>query len=121
MDLVVVLVPQFAVAAVLVDVQVVAQIVAFRPGVVGSLVQDVLLESWAEAMVAMEDVQSAVHLCWMLLARRSLLGEHQLPFWHAVVCSPDCPVEFGICLFLLRPNRVDLFLGHSHAHCPGEY
>ena len=67
----------------------------------------------------MEDVVSPVRLSWKLLEKKSLLGEHQLPFLHAVVCSPDYPVEFGICLFLSRPNRVDLFLGHSH--CPGEY
>ena len=74
MDLVVVLVPQFAVVAVLVDVQVVAQIVAFRPGVVGSLVQDVLLESWAEAMA---DVESAEHLCLTLEKMESVLDEHR--------------------------------------------
>ena len=67
----------------------------------------------------MEDVVSPVRLSWKLLEKKSLLGEHQLPILLAVVCSPDYPVEFGICLFLSCPNRVDLFLGHSH--CPGAY
>ena len=73
MDLAVVLFPQFAVEAVLVGVQVDAQIVLVLPGVVGSLVQDVLPESWPEAMV---DVESAEHLCLTLDRIESVLGEH---------------------------------------------
>ena len=63
MDLAVGLLPQFA--------------VAFRPGVVGSLVPDVHLESLAEAMAAMEDVESAEHLCLTLNKMESVLEEHR--------------------------------------------
>ena len=64
MDLAVVLLLQFSA-------------VAFRPCVVGSLVLDVHLESLAEAMAAMEDVESVEHLCLTLDKMESVLGEHR--------------------------------------------